>query len=212
MGNTRRLLFAVLAASTFAGAVGCRPAALLYYLLLAPEPKIPAEFGDLKDSKTVLLLHASATAQYAHPTIETDLQRLVVRQLLDNVEGIQVADPREVATWCTEHEGFTLEQLGKAFDAKYVIQVEVHNFAIEEPNSPQLYRGHAAATIQVADVQKGGEIVYEAYVESVFPTSRAVPASEISAARFRDIYVKRVASEIARHFHPYRPEDTFTLH
>ncbi len=192
--------------------VGCRPAALLYYLLLAPEPKIPAEFDSLKGSKTVLLVHASTNAQLAHPTIETELQRLIAKRLLENVEKIQIADPTEVANWCAEHEGYSLEQLGKAFDADYVVQVELHRFAIEDPSSPELYQGHATATIQVADVEKGGEIVYDAYVESTFPASRAVPSSEISALRFRDLYVKRVADEIARHFHAYRREDTFSLH
>ena len=190
---------------------GCRPAALLYYLLLAPEPKIAAEFDKLKDKKVVVHVYATAAARYAYANIEADLRRYVVRELLENVEDIQIADPDEVVRWCMENEGFSLEELGKQFDADYVVYVELQRFAISDPASPQLYRGKAAATIQVADVHQGGDIVWETYVESLYPASRSVPASEISGPKFRQVYVRRLAREIARHFFPYRPEEKFTL-
>ncbi len=190
---------------------GCRPAALLYYLLLAPEPKIAAEFDKLEGKKVVVLVYATAAARYAYPSIEADLRRHIVRELLNNVEDIEIADPDEVVAWCSRNEGFSLAEVGKEFAADYVVYVEIQQFAISDPASPQLYRGRAAATIQVADVHDDGDIVWETYLESAYPASRSVPASEISGTKFRNIYVKRLAREIARHFFPYRPEETFTI-
>ncbi len=208
---TRRCIQAGMVAVATVMLLGCRPAALLYYLLLAPEPKIAAEFDKLEGKKVVVLIYATASARYAYPNIEADLRRYVVRELLDNVEDIEIADPDQVMQWCAENEGFSLAEVGKEFDADYVVYVEIQQFATSDPSSPQLYRGRAAATIQVADVHEDGDIVWETYVESAYPASRSVPAGEISEAKFRKIYVKRLAREIARHFFPYRPEETFTI-
>jgi ABC-type uncharacterized transport system auxiliary subunit len=191
---------------------GCRPAALLYFLMLAPEPQIPAKFDKLKGKTVVVLTYASANARYAHATLDTEVRQAVIRELLENVKKIRIADPDQVARWCAEHEGYSLKEVGHEFAADYVIYIEIQKFSLQEHHSPQLYRGSAAVMIQVADVHQNGQVVWETYLESVFPTSRAVPASEMSLQAFTAMYVKRLSREIARHFFPYRYDETFTLY
>jgi hypothetical protein len=201
----------VAAAVTCLVSSGCGPASLLYLLFLMPRPTIPAAFDRLEDKTVVVVPYAGGGAQFEYAAIDSDLARRVVRQLRDNVDDIKLADPNQVAVWCDSHADYDLATLGREFKADYVLLLEIDRFSLFEPNSVQLYRGQAKVHVQVADVKQDGDVVWETYLESAFPGSRPVPATEMSREKFRQVYLERLSREVARNFFRYRPEETFTI-
>lgn len=190
---------------------GCGPASLLYLLFLMPRPKLPAKFDKLEKKTVVVAPYAASGAQFEFAAVDREVGRRVVRQLRDNVVGIRIADPNQVAVWCDAHADFDWASLGKEFKADYVLVLDIEKFTLFETNSVQLLRGQSHVHIQVADVSANGDVIWETYLESSFPGSRPVPAGEMSREKFRQLYLERLGREISRNFHPYNTEESFTI-
>jgi hypothetical protein len=190
---------------------GCNPFTAIYFLFLLPPPKVPAACGALEKQTVVVLAYAGRSAQFEYAGIDNDLAKGVVRELRENVKGIKLADPNEVRVWRDKHADFELADVGREFQATRVVYIEVEDFGLYEPQSTQLYRGSARVRVQVADMEKNGEIVWETQVEPLFPGSRPIAASEMSRDRFRALYLKYLTRQVAHHFFEYRPDEDFVV-
>jgi hypothetical protein len=206
----RRFVFCSVALSTLLS-VGCNPLAVIYFLFLLPPPKVSAQYEGLKKETVVVLADAGRGSQFEYAAIDNDLTKGVVRELRDNVDGIKLADPAEVKQWVDEHNDCELTDVGKAFKATRVVYLEIENFTLFEQHSGDLYRGKAKIHVQVADIEKDGDIVWETFVESVFPVNRPLPATDLSRDKFRLIFLKRLTREVAHNFFEYRPDENFEI-
>ena len=190
---------------------GCNPLTIFYFLFLLPAPKVDAACKALEKQKVVVMTYASRSAQFEHAGIDNDLAKGVVRELRDNVKGIKLVDPNEVRQWRDEHSDFELADVGRAFKATRVVYIEIESFSLYEQQSTQLYRGTAKIRVQVADMDKGGETVWDTILEPQFPGHRPIPASDMSRDKFRSIFTKYLTRQIAHNFFDYRPDEDFTV-
>lgn len=190
---------------------GCNPFTALYFLFLLPPPKIEAAYDGLAHHKVVVLAHVSRGAQFVYPGLENDLVKGVARELRENVKGIKLVDIAEVRQWKDEHSEYELTDVGREFHAKRVLYLEVESFTLHEHQSSTLYRGTANVRVQVADMEKDGDILFDTHVEQPFPGSRPIPASDMSQDKFRGLFLKFLARQIAHQFFEYRPDEDFTV-
>jgi hypothetical protein len=206
----RRFVVVGIALASLANS-GCNPLTALYFLFLLPPPKLPAACEALEHETVVVLAYAGRGARFEYAGIDNELAKGVVRELRENVSGIKLADPNEVRQWRDEHDDFELTDVGKAFKATRVLYLEIEEFTLYEANSAQLFRGSAKLRMQVADMEKDGEIVWETPFELQYPGQRPIATSEISRERFRAVFVKHLTRQVAHHFFEYRPDEDFTV-
>jgi hypothetical protein len=190
---------------------GCNPFTAIYFLFLLPPPKVEAAYDGLEKQKVVVLAHVSHGVQFDFTGLDNELVKGVVRELRENVKGIMLAEPNEVRMWRDEHTDYELTDVGREFKAARVLYIEVEKFTLYEQQSSQLFRGAAKIRVQVADMEKDGEIVYDQHLEPLFPGSRPIPASDMSVDKFRSIFIKYLTRQVAHHFFEYRPDEDFTV-
>ena len=190
---------------------GCNPFTAIYFLFLLPPPKIEAAYDGLEKEKVVVLAHVSRGAQFTYPGLENDLVKGVIRELRDNVDGIKLVDTNEVRQWKDENTEYELPDVGRAFDATRVLYLEVTEFTLHEHQSSTLFRGTTKIRVQIADMEKDGDVVFDTHVEPVFPGSRPIPTSDMSQDKFRAMFMKFLARQIAHQFFEYRPDEDFTV-
>jgi hypothetical protein len=209
--NPRRWPVAAFALAALVAAGGCNPFTALYFLFLMPPPKVPAAYDGLQKKKVALVVHASRGAQFQHAGVDNDVARNVARELRENVKGIELCDIAEVREWRDEHEDFDLTDVGEKFQADRVVYLEIYEFTLFQEQSSQLYRGKTKIHVQVADMEKEGDIVFEEDVELEFPPSRPIPASDMSQQKFRGLFMRFLARKTAHLFFKYRPDEDFEV-
>lgn len=182
---------------------GCSMLAAVQYIIHG-EPTVPAQFANLKDHKVAVVCYAPAEIRYSFDAVDLDVAKRLSGLLQQNIDKIDVVEPDLVASWLDKHGNWSeVTEIGKAFDADYVVFADIQQFSLYEENSPNMYRGRAYVDLRVYDVKDDGEVVYESDVESQFPLGRPVPVSEQRERSFRREYVARLADEIGRNFYPY---------
>ena len=190
---------------------GCNPLTAIYFLFLLPPPKIEAAYDGLAKEKVVVLAHVTRAAQFVYPGLENDLVKGVARELRENVHGIKLVDINAVRQWKDEHSDYELTDVGREFHATRVLYLEVDEFTLHEHQSSTLYRGTTKIRVQIADMEKDGDIVFDTHVEPVFPGSRPIPTSDMSQDKFRAMFLKFLTRQIAHQFFEYRPDEYFTV-
>jgi hypothetical protein len=190
---------------------GCNPFTAIYFLFLLPPPKIDAAYEGLDREKVVVVAHVSRAAQFVHPGLENELVKGVTRELRENVSGIKLVDANEVRQWKDEHSGYELTDVGREFEATRVLYLEVESFTLHEYQSSTLFRGSTKIRVQVVDMEKDGDIAFDTHVEPMFPGSRPIPTSDMSQDKFRAMFMKFLARQIAHQFFEYRPDEDFTV-
>jgi hypothetical protein len=182
---------------------GCNMLAAFQFILQG-EPTVDPAFTALEDHKVVVVCHAPARIRYSFDSVDTDLAKAMSRLLELNAEDVEVVEPDAVASWLDKHGNWSdVTEIGKAFEADYVIFADVQQFSIYEENSPNMLRGRAYVDLRVYDVNDDGEVVFEADIESIYPLGRPLPVGEKRERSFRREYVARLADELGRHFYPY---------
>ena len=201
---------------------GCDPRMALYFLQPF-EPTVAAAGPNLKGKRVVVISKAVSGALNDFATLDRELTRELVALLRAGVKKIDVVDPDKVYAWDQAHPSWTdAAELAVAFDADYVIYLEVGSFQIQNPSTPGMYQGQASVHIHVVehtyplddrghpqeDRPKESRVSYSNDKDSVFPQHNPIPASaEVSAAAFKNRFLKLVATELSWNFVSHAPGD-----
>jgi hypothetical protein len=201
---------------------GCDPRMALYFLQPF-EPKIAAPCPPLKGKKVVILTSAVPGTQNDFPTIDRDVTRELAAILRDKVKKVDVVSPDEVFAWAQAHPTSTdPAEAARAFEADVVVFLEIRRFEIQSPSSPGLFEGRSSVHIQVTElahpkddrgrpiVERPREsgVIHEDDRETAFPVTGAIPASaEVTAATFKNKFLKLVVSQISWHLVDHAPGD-----
>lgn len=212
--STRRPSAATLAVRSLVltclvGLSGCNFALPIMYLVQGP-PMIEPEFTKLRSKKVAIVCETDTNTRYNFASVDTKLARRLAMHLRDayTFRKIEVIAPDEVYAWLDEHDDWTdVSEVGEALEADYVLYVDLERFHLFEENSPTMYRGRAAATIRVYEMEKDGELVFETSHESAYPTGEPISTADIRRPVFEQQYIDRLADEIGRYFYPYHHGD-----
>jgi hypothetical protein len=195
-------------------------------MTLQGRPKTTCEFTRMthgkslaeKGKKVIVLSCSSAGAQSEEPSLDLDIIAEVSRRL--QIENVDVVDPHKVGTWIDDNGGIKestkLDPIGIKFNADYIILFNFSNFGYLEPNSQNLYRGHASYKVVVVEMVKnerspGGKqarMLYSHAFESKYPLNRPVAVEEVGTPElFKSRYKARLSQELARLFVDYETSE-----
>lgn len=139
------------------------------FLLWGPEPTklVPAEYPYLENKRVAIVVWADSDTLFEFPHVRFELGAFVEEALSGKVKGVVLVPSRRVADlqsadpdWDREPPG----RLGKELGADRVIMVELTQYTLREPESPQLLRAYVAANVKVydtADPDAGADLQHD---------------------------------------------------
>lgn len=197
-----------------AGGTGCSLFVMAGKFLVG-DPMVDADFEaytkkslDEKGKKVVVVCQTPDAVKSQFSSLDVDLLAQLTRRLA--AAEVDVVRPHKVASWIDDNGGVTeIEELAKAMEADYVIQITVDNFDYREENSPNLFRGRSSGTVNVYEVTETdgrfeGKHIYSKGFTSVYPNHKPVSVDDVSEQVFRKKYLDRVSDELARLFYNHK--------
>jgi hypothetical protein len=183
---------------------GCQQFVVLSYLLHGPptvEPDFDSETGKSLSApkKTVAVVcFAPKELQWKFPQLDDQLATAVAYRLGQN--HIKVIHPDWVKAWTDSHPNWEkAAEIGKAFDASYVIEIELASFSLHEGTSTTLYRGQTEAYVHVVEMDADtgeGERIFTKELDFSFPTRVPRSSYDQSLNAFQKEYMSRLSERI----------------
>lgn len=187
---------------------GCAQFVLLSYLIHGPpsiEPDFDAETGQSLSSPgkvVAIVCFAPTEIQWKFPQIDDQVATHVAYRLGQN--HIKVIDPDYIRAWTDEHPDWEkAEQIGRAFNATHVIEIELADFSLHEGTSTTLFRGQTEAYIHVTQMDDDGrgQRIFTTELDFTFPTKVPRSSYEQTLPSFHKEYLSRLSERIGYVFY-----------
>lgn len=198
--------------------IGCNPITLTGYILQSfMDNKIPpkCKLADDKEQTVVIAPFFGYLEQRPeHQGIDRELgERLAValkKRFEDNREKVKIVPPAKVHAYLNQASR-TLDKhdLGKHFQADYVVALEIQAVSLYEPGTRQLFRGRAdvAVTVMNISLPKGESTIFEEFYRCEFPRNWGTDSGNNSPSQFRAMFLTHVARDLSRWFAAYPMEE-----
>jgi len=187
------------------GLSGCAQFVILSYLIHGPptiEPDFDTETGksmSKPDVTVAVVCFAPKELQWKFPQIDDQLATAVSYRLGQN--HITMIHPDYVKAWTDANPDWEkASEIGKAFNATYVIEVELASFSLHEGTSTTLYRGSTEAYVHVVEMDPSGdgegERIFTKELDFTFPTKVPRQSFDQSLPAFQKEYLSRLSERI----------------
>lgn len=204
--------------------VGCNPTTL--GLLLAPwvDDKIPAKCKlSSKDKEVTIAL----VCNFTNPVTRMELiaadnelaERLIHaanKSFKDNKEKVKFVSLGQVRAYQAKMSAGGVvsdQEIGKHFNADYVLGLDINSMDLYAYKSSQLFQGRTNITVRVSDMSKpaGEGIIFDQPYMTEFPRQGPDDAGNGNVLQFRARFLTRVASDLTRWFSAYPSDEKFTM-
>ena len=206
-----------------AAAMGCNPLTSVYFMMFGVENKVPPEFQLASADKEVTVLILAYTApgvQTGQVGVDRLLGTEIARQLQErcqyNKEKVKIVPIHKVEKFKSDHPGWKTmgpTEIGRQFDADSVVDLEVAALSLYEPGSHKtLYKGRCKIDINVFDMKKpqDGKVFAKSFSTEYPQTRGPIPvADDNNPEKFRDMFVKRIATDICWQFTAHLSEEQY---
>jgi hypothetical protein len=202
---------------------GCNPLMLPFFMGdLDPKAQPPCKLATDDKHREVRVLILSYCALETRQELlgaDRDLCAFLAQKMTEsaqaNKENLKVISSAKVQRYKDEHpnwQAMGADEIGKYFHADYVIELEVTALGLFQPRTyNQVMRGNAEISVRVHDMRKPGEEPkYTNEYSCEFPKSHEVPISDMSPAKFRLMFLTKVASELSWFFTAHPVADQFS--
>ncbi len=195
-----RLSILLIGTCILAGSVGCT--GLATFMHAVGVDMIPAEYEGLKNQK-VAIVSLTESSQYSNDVTSRELSRFMGQILTSEVKNVQLIREDKIDQWRDVNgwDQLNFDEIGKGVGADKVIGIEIANLRLRD--GATLYRGRADAVVSVVDVETGNIEYSKSLEEFTYPNIAGQYTSETTESKFRKLYLRMMAEEIARSFHRY---------
>jgi hypothetical protein len=223
--RSRRWVLPMLLAASVLG-LGCNVLSLPFFLF-GPEPKVPAGIQSLasenKDHKVrvvILTLNGLETRPELSGT-DRELTTKMAKHLLEgckaNEEKVAVVPPSKVDQYKADTPNWrTLDfkdDIGKHFDADYVIVLEIHALSLYQSGSGNtLFRGKANIGVSLINVFDPDGVPEKKEFVKEFPSENKgeIAVGDMTVTQFREQFIDYVAKNLAWYFTAHPTSDQYS--
>jgi hypothetical protein len=219
----RRWRLAGLVLAVVVCTAGCNPLTLPFFLMWGVDSKYDPECKlavkeDKDEAKVVILTYSTLDWRPELLGADRELSNLLARKLTEackaNKEKVTVVSPLKVQRYKDAHPNWHAQgaqEIGKHFEADYVIDLELQSLGIYEPRSMNsLFRGETEISVAVLDVEnEDEEPIFRKEYRRVYPKSSPVAVSESSPQKFRMEFLAKVATDLAWVFTAHSTSDHY---
>ena len=168
--------------------------------------------GDNK--KVVVLCTFPESTRGDYSSIGSDIVEKVTLRL--KREGIIVIKAKKVYDWLDDRNGVwdDPDELADAFDADYIIHIDLDEFSHRADHSPGMYQGRTLGNVYAyqitedEDGDKRADMKFSSEFKSVFPPNNPVSINKKSENTFLREYVDRISTQISQMFYDYTMSST----
>ncbi len=187
---------------------GCSHFVLLSYLIHGPptiEPDFDTETGKSMSAvgkSVAVVCFAPTELQWKFPQIDEQVATAISYRMGQN--HIKVIHPDYINAWIDEHPDWEKpEEIGKKFEADYVIEIELAAFSLHEGTSTTLFRGTTEAYVHVIEMDEHGhgERIYTKELDFTFPTKIPRSSYDQNLSEFQREYLSRLSERIGYLFY-----------
>ena len=216
--GARRVVLLILAASMVLP--GCSLGVMAGKLFF-DDPKMTSVFRkntgtDLTKGDKTILIACSTSHQILskYPGIRIDLVDKMSRIL--DTRKVKVVPADDVATWFDDHgEWGDFTELADAFDADYVMHIDLKSFVVEVPDSPNLLQGKADGRVSMMEIKtvdkdqdkKQASVAVERSFNVMFPPTYPIPRESRSEEMFTQNFLDSISAQLARMLYDHRPSE-----
>src|SRR5262249_38891612 len=148
----------------------------------------------------IVAVHANPEIRSELTTVDRQigqrLAQLLEERFKENKEKVTVVPPNQVYSYQNKRPGgVTPHEVGKHFQADYVIPLEINSISLFEGSYNQFYRGKADIAVTVTDVRKPvgeGEKFTQPYQCEYPSAQKFVETGDMPWAHFRARFVERI--------------------
>ncbi|MEE9296095.1 MAG: hypothetical protein V3W34_14200 [Phycisphaerae bacterium] len=192
-----------------AGAVtGCN---LLLPFIFVGEHKrtVPAEFHKLEGKRTLVMVWAQQATLFDYPHIRLELATYVADNIAAGVKHCDMVDPSAVEHFLQRDLDAAVDPIGtgKHFKADFVVYVELLEFQIRAPNTPDLVQGRIKASVIAFDLNAEPDEIAQytlAPVRVLYPEHQPLLMSSRNALLVRRNTYEKFAETVARKFYEHQ--------
>ncbi len=193
-------------------APGCNWFKPLAFVVQPPKQKVSPEFDKLPGARVAVLVWTDPSTLFDYPHARFELATYVGDKLTTEMSqrklDVGVVDPRDVEDFLQKRPESQInpEAVGKAFEADFVIYLEVLRFQIRDPQQPQFLQGRIEASIAVIDPRAEPDRPRRfelTPVKCLYPENQAVVLTADNAPRIREGTYHKFAELVARKFYEY---------
>jgi len=135
---------------------GCNHLAYWVYLV-TPEPTetIEAQFDELNGHTVAVIVYANEAIQYNYPSACREVSARVSAELEEKLKDVTTVDSLKIQKYQQQNiqwDTMSKTDLGKLFDADYVLFITLREFSTREEGSLDLFRGRLSAECAIYEV------------------------------------------------------------
>ncbi len=205
---------------------GCDMASLAYFLL--PESRMEAHIKHLpsdekgKSPKVVILTWAGLETRSEFIGADRQLSEMLGLQLKqlaeeakENITIVPVRKVEEFKNATPSWKSMDLAEIGRRFNADYVIYLELNSMSLYEPGmGNMLMRGRVTLNVQLCEVAKPDETPLSQPYSCVYPGEApgAVPVENAAQKmQFRQAFLHKVARDLSLNFARYSRHERYRM-
>lgn len=181
-------------------------------VLVEPTKRVAPEFDKLPGKKVAVLVWTEPATLFDYPHTRFELATFIGDKLHAELgrreSATTVVDPRDVEDFIQKNPPAQIDPraVGKKFDADYVVYLEILQFQLREPDTPQFLRGRIEASVSVHDVQAnaGSQRRYDLITARCeYPDEAPVALTATNSPLVREATYRKFAETVARKFYEH---------
>jgi hypothetical protein len=204
------IAFTLIGVFSLLAAGGCAPLLATGIYIVQGGNVVPPEYDGLEDQRVVVVCRPPSSHEYRHAGASRAVSQQVSELLVDNVEDIDVVNPREVDNWIDESDWGDFKELARAVHADKVVYIEMNDFELYKGKT--LYQGQADISVTIYDMKNNSRLVWDRHLgEILYPSNSGIPAQDKPVQQFEREFVSIVATRIAQNFYKHDPNSAFAM-
>jgi len=199
-----------LVAATLLSSGGCAPLLATGVYFWQGGNVVPGECDALEDQRVVGVCRPPSSHEYRHAGASRAVSQRVSELLVENVDDVDVVNPREVDNWIDESDWGDFKELARAVRADRVVHIELNDFQLYKGTT--LYQGRADVSVSVYDMKNRGKLLWERHLGEIqYPANSGIPAQDKPVQQFEREFVEIVARRIGEKFYKHDPNQFFAM-
>jgi len=200
----------------FVSLMGCNPLLLTAYLFNQNDPRMPAEYPlkplpkrEKEEIKVVVLTSCvpgvSADMIGVDRLLAAEFIPLLEKRCVENKENVSILKSQPVDAYKKDNPDWRRQSpydIGKHFNAAYVIDIEVLDISLYEPGTRQeLLKGRAQVAVSLFDLSKKLKDPTEIpEFNFEYPRGHEVSRYDVPISTFRQKFIRKMAQEMVLPF------------
>jgi len=213
MMKTRTCILCLLLAAACGGCTSDQLRYLAYLFSPGSQTEtVKAEFPDLPGHTVAVVIYGGENVLYEYPYAPLRLSRRIEAELTEHVKKVKLVDSAAVLKYQEENihwDTMDKTELGKLFNADYVLFVSLMEYTTREPNSVSLCRGRItaeASMYQTSLPEPQARVWNTASISTVFPEAAPTGLLPSEARRILDETERRFVDALVKKFYQHKEE------